>query len=146
MAVATSTALLITAGVAAVGTAVSISQQQKAARAQARQQQLQSRRSQRQAVREAQIRRAQTLATAQAAGAMGGSAVGGGLSSLSSQVGGTLGYASQMSGLSKEITMASSRAQTAGALASLGGTAFAGLGGFDVLQGALTTPTPTAGG
>ena len=139
-------ALVISAVTATVGTVASISQQQKAARAQAQQQQLQSRRSQRQAVREAQIRRAQTLATAQAAGAMGGSAVGGGLSSLSSQLGGTLGYASQMSGLSKEITMASSRAQTAGAVASLGMTAFSGLGGFDKLQGSLTTPTPTAGG
>ena len=135
MVVATSTALLISAGVAAAGTVASISQQKKAARASQRQQQLQAQRSQRQALREQQIRRAQMQAQAQALGASGGSAVLGGMSSLSSQLGSAVGYAGQQSGLSSQITMASQRAQTAGSIAGLGMTAFQGLGGFDMLAG-----------
>lgn len=124
----------IVAAVSVGSTVYSINQQKKAARAQQRQQQLQSRRSQRQAIREAQIRQAQLSSSALGLGAAGGSAVSGGLSSLSSQVGGTLGYASQMSGLSKEISLASQRAQTAGAVADLGATVFTGIGGFDTLS------------
>lgn len=114
------------AGVAAVaGTAVSINQQKKASAASRRQQGLSARRSQRQAIREAQIRRAQSQVQAGAMGVTGGSGLAGGQSSLSSQLGGSLGFAGQMSGLSQEITMAQSRAQTAGAVAGLGMQAFA---------------------
>ena len=116
-----------------VGTVSSINQQKKAAAAQRRQQQLQTQRSQRQAIREAQIRRAQTQSQALALGATGGSALGGGLASLSSQLGGSIGYAGQMSGLSDRISIASQKAQTAGAIAELGMTAFSGFGGFDML-------------
>jgi hypothetical protein len=127
-------ALAVISAVATVaGTVSSISSQKKAARAQQRQQQLQTQRSQRQAIREAQIRRAQTQATALGAGVTGGSALGGGLSSLSSQLGGSLGFASQMSGLSKEISIASQKSQTAGAIAGLGMTVFSETGGFDKL-------------
>ena len=128
------TILIASAIASTVGTVVSVNQQKKAAKLQQRQQQLQTQRSQRQAIREAQVRRAQTQATALGAGVTGGSALGGGLSSLSSQLGGSLGYASQMSGLSKEISIASSKAQTAGAIAGLGGTVFQGMGGFGELK------------
>ena len=114
------------AAVASVaGTAVSIKQGQEASAAQRRQQGLSARRSQRQAIREAQIRRAQSQVQAGAMGVTGGSGLAGGQASLSSQLGGNLGFAGQMSGLSQEITMAQSRAQTAGAVAGLGMQAFA---------------------
>lgn len=122
------------AGVASVvGTVVSISQQKKAARAQQRQQELQVRRSQRAAIREAQLRRAQTQATALGMGVVGGSALAGGVSSLSSQVGEAMGFGSQMSGLSKQISIASTRTQTASAIAGLGAQTFSSLGGFSTM-------------
>jgi hypothetical protein len=39
-----------------------------------------------------------------------------------------------MSGLSKEISIASQKSQTAGAIAGLGSTVFQGIGGFDELK------------
>ena len=132
------TILIASAIAATVGTVVSVNQQKKAAAAQRQQQQVQAQRSQRQAMREAQIRRAQTQASAQGMGIVGGSALGGGLASLSSQLGGALGYAGQQSGLSKEISIASSKAQTAGAVAGLGMQAFST---FNTFGG---TPAPDA--
>ena len=124
--------LAIIGAVASVGgTIASVSAQRKASRLQQQQQTLATRRSQREAVREAQIRRAQTMASAQAFGAVGGSAVAGGTASLGSQLGGALGFSSQMSGLSKQIGIAQSRAATAGAVANLGGSVFQAAGGFD---------------
>ena len=123
----------VAAVAAVVGTVTTIEaakQQKKAAAAAARQQQVQAERSQRQAIREAQILRAQTQATAGAAGVMGGSALGGGLSSLGSQTGSALGYAGQMSGLSKQIGIAQGKAATLGAISSLSFTAFNAVGGF----------------
>jgi len=131
------------AAVASVaGTAVSVKQGQEASKAQARQQGLSARRSQRQAIRESQIRRAQSQVQAGAMGVTGGSGLAGGQASLSSQLGGSLGFAGQMSGLSQQITMAQSRAQTAGAVAGLGMQVFQGLGGFDKLNAAFSKPTP----
>ena len=92
-------------------------------------------------MREAQIRRAQTQASSLGMGVVGGSALGGGLSSLSSQLGSSLGYAGQQSGLSKEISIASSKAQTAGAVAGLGMNLFSSAGGFGAFGGA---PAPDA--
>ena len=109
------------AAVASVaGTAVSIQQGQEASKAQARQQGLSARRSQRQAIRESQIRRAQSQVQAGAMGVTGGSGLAGGQASLSSQLGGNLGFAGQMSGLSQEISMQQSKAQQGQAIASLG--------------------------
>jgi len=123
--------LAIIGAVASVGgTIASLSSQRRASRLQQQQQTLATRRSQREAVREAQIRRAQTMASAQAFGAVGGSAVAGGTASLGSQLGGALGFSSQMSGLSKQIGIAQSRAATAGAVAGLGGDVFQMAGGF----------------
>jgi hypothetical protein len=70
------------------------------------------------------------MSAGQALGASGGSGVAGGISSLGSQLGSSLGFASQMSGLSKQIGMAQSRSATAGALANLGSSVFQTVGGF----------------
>ena len=107
-----------------LGTVVNVQQKRQASKAQARQQGLASRKSQRQAIREAQIRRAQSQVQAGAMGVTGGSGLAGGQASLSSQLGGNLGFAGQMSGLNQQITMAQSRAQTAGDIAGLGMQAF----------------------
>ena len=139
----TATTIAILGATAAVaGTAVSIKQGKEASKAQARQQGLSARRSQRQAIREAQIRRAQSQVQAGAMGVTGGSGLAGGQASLSSQLGGSLGFAGQMSGLSQQISMAQSRAQTAGAVAGLGMQVFQGTGGFDKLNAAFSKPTP----
>lgn len=130
------------AGLIVASTAVSVTEQKKASKAQARQQGLSARRSQRQAIRESQIRRAQSQVQAGAMGVTGGSGLAGGQASLSSQLGGNLGFAGQMSGLSQQITMAQSRAQTAGAVAGLGMQVFQGTGGFDKLNAAFSKPTP----
>jgi hypothetical protein len=55
-------------------------------------------------------------------GAMSSSGFAGGVSSLTSQLGSTLGYSSQLSGLSKEQAMYQSKAATLGAIS---GVAFA---------------------
>ncbi len=118
-------AAVVGATAAVAGTAVSIKQGKEASAATRRQQGLSARRSQRQAIREAQIRRAQSQVQAGAMGVTAGSGLAGGQASLSSQLGGSLGFAGQMSGLSQQITMAQSRAQTAGDIAGLGIQAFA---------------------
>lgn len=105
-------------------------QQRRAAELQQRQQEVATQRSRRQAIRAAQIQRAQALSTAEASGGIGGSAIQGGLSSLSSQLGGSLGYSTQMSGLSGQIGAASSRAQTLSGISSL----FSDIGGLDFGQ------------
>lgn len=113
---------------AVVGTAASISAQQKAAATQEkmaeqqqRQQELAYRRQQIQAIREAQIRRAQGLATAQAAGVGTTSLVGGGIGSIGSQLGSTLGYSSQQSGISQNISRLGIQANNQLSLANMFG-------------------------
>lgn len=124
----------VAAVVGAVSSVRSANAQKKAGEAAQKQQEIQSSASRRAAIREMQIKRAQTVASAQAAGVVGGSGVSGGLSSLGSQVGANLGYSSQMSGLSKEISMYNMQAQTSGAIAGVAGTVFQGLGGWDALS------------
>ena len=128
-------ATVASAVIGAVGTVASISQQKKAAKLSARQQALQTQRSQRQAIREAQIRRSQVQASSVAAGSNLGSGLAGGMSSLGSQIGGSLGFSTQMSGLRNQITKAGSRASTYGAMGELGFTAFGKLGGWDKVFG-----------
>jgi hypothetical protein len=125
---------LVVGAVAAAGTAKSISLQKKAAAASNRQQELVAARDRRQAIREAQIRRAQGLASSQAMGVGGSSLTGGGSSSIGSQVGSTLGFSSQMSGLSSNITRLSSKASMYGDIAGLAGMGFNALGGFEQLK------------
>jgi hypothetical protein len=115
------TALLAIGAVASVaGTYTSYRNQKKAAAASAQQQQIATRRSRRQAIRQAQIARAQAIASASAQGATGSSASLGGVSALGSQLGSGLGYSTQMSALSGDITRYTSRAQTGQAIAGIG--------------------------
>ena len=99
----------------------------KQAAAQQRQQQLASTRSRRQALRQAQMQRYQTLVASQELGAAGGSGVAGGLTGLQSQLGSSLGYSGMQGQLSGQISsfgvqqqVAMSRAQTGSAVAGLG--------------------------
>ena len=126
---------LISGGIGLIGTMSQINAQKRQAAAQRQQQQVIARRSQRQAVREAQIRRAQAQAQAGALGVTGGSVLGGGLSSLSSQLGSSIGTSTQLSGLSNRISMAGQSAATAGAIAGLGSSVFQAIpgGGFAAL-------------
>ena len=120
------TAIIVSAGAAvagAVATTKAAQAQGRAAASAQKQQELSYSRSQKQAIREAQIRRAQATASAQSMGALSSSGFAGGVSSLSSQVGSTLGYSTQLSGLSKEQSMYQTRAANYSAFADL---AFAG--------------------
>ena len=122
-------AIAAVAGAAATvyGTVQSTKAQKRAAAAQRQQQELQERRSRRQAIREMQIRRAQSMATAQGAGVLQGSGVSGGVGSLSSQFGAETGFQTQYGGLSDIVSTQMSRANRFNAIASLGGQAM-GLG------------------
>ena len=60
---------------------------------------------------------------------------------MSSQLGSSMGFAGQMSGLSDRISMQGQRAATAGAIAGLGSSVFSAAGGF----GAIFPEKPTAG-
>jgi len=129
MGVATTLAVL-----AVAGTGYSIYQAdqgqiagKKRAKAQQRQQQLAATRSRRQALREAQMQRSQTLVASQALGAAGGSGVAGGLTGLQSQLGSSLGYSGMQGQLSGQISSlgvqqqaAMARSQTGSAVAGLG--------------------------
>lgn len=119
------------------GTIASMNAQKKAAKASKKQQDLNTTRSNRQAIREAQLQRAQTIAAGASMGALGGSALAGGVASLGSQLGSGLGFSSQMSGLSADIEKFQQRAATWGAVASMGGSLFQLGGGFDGIKAAM---------
>ena len=135
------------AATAVAGTAYSINQQEKAASAsraaaatRQRQQEVQATRSRRAGVREAQRRRAMLRSQAQALGAVGGSGFAGATGSLTSQLGANLGFSTQMTGLSREVTQfgmqeatALSNAQMGSSIAGLGMQAVSGLGGLSPL-------------
>lgn len=114
------TVLAIGSVASVAGTLISYSGQRKAARAQQQQQQLATRRSQRQAIRQYQIQRAQAMASAQGSGTMASSGVAGGVGGLSSQLGESLGFSTQMSGLSQDINSGMSRASFGSGLANFG--------------------------
>lgn len=129
----------VIAAVATVGSTVASVDAQKRATAanvkianeQRKQDELNYRRQQRAAIREAQVRRAQGMASTQAAGVAQGSLTGGGISSIGSQVGSTLGFGTQMSGISQNITnlgiqsaRATQQANMFGAIANIGSSAF----------------------
>ena len=107
-----------------VGTVKSVQMQQKSAKLQDQQQKLQNRRSAIQALREAQIKRASAIASGATQGGLDSSSLNGGISSLDSQMGSGLGYASQMSGLSSGISKAQSSADLWNAITQLGGAAY----------------------
>ena len=129
------------------GTVMQYSAQKKAAKAAQRQQNLSTQRSNRQAIREAQLQRAQAIAAGASMGALGGSALAGGLGSLGAQLGSGLGFSSQMSSLSNDINKFQQRAATWGAIAGIGGNLFQAGEGFDGLGQAFNkqptkAPTP----
>lgn len=127
------TAALVIGAVASVaGTVMTNRAQKRAAAAKREQQELNTRRSRRQAIRQAQVARAQAVASASASGAVGSSAALGGQGAVGSQLGSGLGFSTQMSGLSGQISQASSRAQTGQAIAGLGGLGM----NFGLSQGA----------
>jgi hypothetical protein len=117
--------------------------QKQAIAAQQEQQNLAARRERRQAVRQGIILRQRQAAQMEAAGVGQTSAAGGVRSSVSSQVGGNLGFGSQMSGLGQRFSQASmnaatfnaqagifqQQAQTAGQLSGAGFGMFSSFGG-----------------
>lgn len=130
------------------GTVMQYKAQKKAAAASRRQQDLSTQRSNRQSIREAQLQRAQAITAGASMGALGGSALAGGLGSLGSQLGSGLGFSSQMSGLSADIEKFQRRAATWGAVAGMGGSLFQAAGGFDAFGQAFNkqptkAPTPS---
>jgi hypothetical protein len=124
MAIVGAIAAVAGAGAAVVGTVQAGKAQRRAAQEQQKQQELSNRRQQRAAIREGQIRRAQGLASAQAMGVAGSSVSGGGAASIGSQVGSTLGFSSQMSGLSSNITDLTQKAATWSSVAQIGGSIY----------------------
>jgi multidrug efflux pump subunit AcrA (membrane-fusion protein) len=150
---AITTLAVVGIGLAAAGTGYAIysqqqaaKQQKKARRAQQRQQQLQFRRSQVQAARQAQIAAAQQRAAAAGLGGLETSGVLGGRAAIGAQLGAGLGFATQMSGLSRDISMfqqkaanAMGRAQLGQAVAGFGQQLFSAGGGFG---GGQPAPTP----
>jgi len=136
------------AGAAIVGTKKAAKASQKAAdtqveiaREQQKQQEIVYKREQRSAIREGQIRRSQGLATAQAAGVAGSSVSGGGIASIGSQVGSNLGFGTQLSGLSSNITdlgirasQFNQQASMFGSVAQIGGNVFQAFNGPARLQ------------
>ena len=113
------------------------SAQQQAAATQRKAEKARATQSQRRANREVLIRRAQAKAQAEALGGRGGSAIAGGISSLSSQFGSAVGFAGQMSGLSQDINMFQAQAASSAArsemFGSLSGT-FGNLGGYQGIE------------
>jgi len=114
-------------GLAVAGTAFSVVQQQKAAgqqkkarRAQQRQQELQSRRQRIRAVRQQQIAASQARAAAAGLGGLETSGFRGGQSALQSNLGAGLGFSTEMSGLSRNISMFQQKAANAMGLAGIG--------------------------
>ena len=121
----------------------------KAARAQnalqRKQQELATRRQRRSAIREAQIQRAQTQSAAGTAGTLGGSAVSGGLGSLTSQLGSGLGYSTQQGGISSDIFSIQQRnSRTQSGLAGIS-SIFGAIGqGASFANSFMTPTTPNA--
>ena len=113
-------ALVVGAVASVAGTVISHKAQKKQARLQQQQQTLSTRRSRMQAIRQGQITRAQSIASAQGAGALGSSATAGGIGSLSSRTGADLGFSTQMSGLSRDISAAGQKGAFGQGLASFG--------------------------
>ena len=114
---ASSTLAVIGAVASIAGTAASLysgyqasKEQKKAREAQQRQQNLQYRRSQISNLRQAQLAAARSQVQAGAFGSLGGSGFAGGRAGLGAGFGSASGYASQLSGLSNDISVYQQRA------------------------------------
>jgi len=133
---------LAIAAVGAIGTTVtgmmSAKQQKKAAKAQDQQARLQAQQERRRMIRQQRIARAQSLNVQAQVGATGaGTSAQGGLTSLNSQLGGGLGFATQMQGLSDVASKANRKSNTLGAIGGIfqgvgqiGSSMFSASGGF----------------
>jgi hypothetical protein len=100
---------------------------QQAVAVQVQQQQQQVAQQRRQSIRRSIIARSQLRQRAQAAGLGGSSALGGGIASISSQLGANLGFGSMMSGLSGAYTSLTGQANYLSSQSQMFGT-IAGLG------------------
>ena len=146
------TIALIGLATSAAGTAFSVVQQQKAAkqqkkarRAQQRQQELQARRQRIKAVRQQQIAASQARASSAGLGGLETSGFRGGQTALQSNLGAGLGFSTEMSGLSRNISMFQQKAANAMGLAGIGqavsGLAMQGAS-FGMGMGGPTGATP----
>lgn len=138
------TAAVISAVAAVGGTVLQYNAQKSASEAAQRQQQISTARERRQAIREAQLRRAQAIAAGANMGGLGGSSLSGGISALGSQLGSGLGYSNQMSALSSQINTYNTRAALGGVIAGAGGAVFRGAGGFESFGTFFKAPTTAA--
>lgn len=112
-------------GLASLGLQASaLSDQRESTRLQRQQQQVSARRERRQMIRQGQQQAAAARAMAAGTGTLQSSGFFGGQSSLTSQIGTNLGFATQMSGLSQQINTLSDRAQFKSGLSSLAMTAY----------------------
>ena len=125
---------VVGAGAAVVGTVQARSASKKAAAAQQQQNDLATARNRRQGIREAQLKRAQVIASAEGIGAGESSGAFGGVGGIGSQLGADLGFGSQQGALSNIITQQNLRAQNASGIASLGLTAFSAVGGIKAFE------------
>lgn len=138
--------LMAVSGVAAVaGTVMSYNQQKKAGELAQQQQEVNYRRERMQAIRQAQIQRAQAIMSSVGAGSSESSGAAGGIGSISSQLGTQMGFGSQMSELTQGINQANQSASMWGGVANLGMTGFNMFGGGDWLKSKVggSTPSPT---
>ena len=139
-------------GLAVAGTGFSVVQQQKAAkqqkkarRAQQRQQEVSARRDRIRAVRQQQIAASQARASSAGLGGLETSGFRGGQTALQSNLGAGLGFSTEMSGLSRNISMFQQKAANAMGLAGIG-QAVSGLGmqaaSFGMGMGGTTGSNP----
>ena len=153
MAVSALTALIIvgtTVGVAATVNASNAAK--KAAGAQQKASNLQARRQRRAAIRSNILASARARASAQSAGTAQSSGLAGGVGAGRSQLGAELGFGTQMSGLSSEISMFQTQAQRSSDLAGIGfGIANLGMGFIGAPKPGITktpinsNPSPVSG-
>lgn len=113
-------AAVVGSAVGVVGAVQSYNAQKKASAAQRKQQEAATRRERMQALRQLQIQRAQTMSSAVGAGASDSSGYAGGMASLTSQWGTDLGFGSQMSALSSDISKYSRQASMYSSLSKIG--------------------------
>lgn len=142
---------VVLGAITAVSAVASVAQQRKASKASKkaraesqRQQELAARRERTQTLRSAQIARAQAVASAAGVGALESSGAAGGIGSVSSRAGEALGFGTQLSGISRNISYyqqqeadAISRANLFGAASGLTGK----LGGNAYLRSRIAPTT-----
>ena len=139
-----------TAGV--VGSVNASNAAKKAAQSQQKAQQVQAKRQRRSAIRSNILASARARASAQSAGTAQSSGLAGGVGAGRSQLGAELGFGTQMSGLSSEISMFQTQAQRSSDIAGLGfgianlGMSFAGAPKPEVAKTPINSnPSPLSG-